>query len=82
MSGCENTRSPIEIRPHRGKYVPQEFRSGLIRHRLSIVKIRTMVKNKIHALIDKNGIETELEFSARREWSGSNLSNSNLLLTD
>ena len=34
---------------------------ALIRHRLSIVKIRTMVKNKIHSLIDKNGIETELE---------------------
>lgn len=45
-------------------YVPpmdlREIRA-LIRHRLSIVKIRTMVKNKIHSLIDKNGIETELE---------------------
>ncbi|MHB2036731.1 MAG: IS110 family RNA-guided transposase, partial [Nitrososphaerales archaeon] len=41
---------------------PQELREirALIRHRLSIVKIRTMVKNKVHALIDKNGIETEL----------------------
>jgi transposase len=42
---------------------PQELREirALIRHRLSIVKIRTMVKNKVHALIDKNGLETELE---------------------
>ena len=45
-------------------YVPtlglREIRA-LIRHRLSIVKIRTMVKNKVHSLIDKNGIETELD---------------------
>lgn len=44
-------------------YVPSlELREirALIRHRLSIVKIRTMVKNKVHALIDKNGIEAEL----------------------
>lgn len=45
-------------------YVPpydlREIRA-LIRHRLSIVKIRTMVKNKIHSLIDKNGIETEFD---------------------
>lgn len=42
---------------------PQELREirALIRYRLSIVKIRTMVKNKNHSLIDKNGIETELE---------------------
>lgn len=43
-------------------YVPQEnLREirALIRHRLSIVSIRSMVKNKIHSLIDKNGIETK-----------------------
>jgi transposase len=28
----------------------------LLRHRASIVKIRTMVKNKIHSLLDRNGI--------------------------
>lgn len=41
-------------------YVPpkglREIRA-LIRHRASIVKIRTMVKNKIHALIDKHGLQ-------------------------
>ena len=45
-------------------YVPSlELREirALIRHRLSIVRIRTMVKNKVHALINKNGIETELD---------------------
>jgi len=38
---------------------PKELREirALIRHRASIVKIRTMVKNKIHALIDKYGFE-------------------------
>jgi len=39
-------------------YVPpkhlREVRA-LVRHRASIVKIRTMVKNKVHALIDKYG---------------------------
>jgi transposase len=37
---------------------PRELREikALIRHRASIVKIRTMVKNKVHALIDKHGI--------------------------
>jgi transposase len=41
-------------------YVPpkdmREIRS-LVRHRLSIVKLRTMVKNKAHALIDRNGLK-------------------------
>jgi transposase len=44
-------------------YVPsQEMREirALIRHRLSIVKIRTMVKNKVHALINMSGFETDL----------------------
>jgi hypothetical protein len=27
----------------------------LIRHRVAIVKIRTMVKNEVHALVDKHG---------------------------
>jgi transposase len=39
-------------------YVPQgnvrEMRA-LVRHRLSLVKMRTMVKNKVHAIIDKYG---------------------------
>jgi transposase len=29
----------------------------LLRHRASIVKIRTMVKNKIHSMLDRNGVE-------------------------
>lgn len=43
---------------------PKEIRElrALIRHRASIVKIRTMVKNKVHAIVDKNGLEHE-EFS-------------------
>jgi transposase len=43
-------------------YVPpkemREIRS-LVRHRVSIVKLRTMVKNKVHALVDKNGLKHE-----------------------
>jgi transposase len=43
-------------------YVPpremREIRS-LVRHRLSIVKLRTMVKNKVHALVDRNGSKHE-----------------------
>lgn len=43
-------------------YVPpkemREIRS-LVRHRLSIVKLRTMTKNKVHALVDKNGLKHE-----------------------
>jgi transposase len=40
-------------------YVPvkplRELRA-LIRHRVAIVKIRTMVKNQIHAIVDKHGL--------------------------
>ena len=40
-------------------YVPpkhlREIRA-LIRHRVAIVKIRTMVKNQVHALVDKHGL--------------------------
>lgn len=43
-------------------YVPpkdmREIRS-LVRHRLSIVKLRTIVKNKVHALVDRNGLKHE-----------------------
>ena len=43
-------------------YVPpkemREIRS-LVRHRLSIVKLRTMVKNKVHALVDRKGLKHE-----------------------
>jgi len=40
---------------------PKELREirALIRHRASIVKIRSMVKNKVHALIDKHGFRCE-----------------------
>jgi transposase len=55
-------------------YVPskemREIRS-LVRHRLSIVKLRTMVKNKVHALIDRNGLKHEfsdLFGKAGMEW--------------
>ena len=52
---------------------PAELREvrALVRHRLAIVKIRTMVKNKIHSLIDKNGLAPEysdLFGRAGREW--------------
>jgi len=43
-------------------YVPtkplREIRA-LIRHRVAIVKIRTMVKNQIHAITDKHGLRCE-----------------------
>lgn len=43
-------------------YVPpkemREMRS-LVRHRLSIVKLRSMTKNKVHALVDRNGLKHE-----------------------
>ncbi|MEM2896448.1 MAG: transposase [Candidatus Bathyarchaeia archaeon] len=43
-------------------YVPskplREVRT-LVRHRASIVKIGTMIKNKAHALIDKHGFKYE-----------------------
>jgi transposase len=39
---------------------PYEIREMryLLRHRASIAKIRTMVKNKIHSMLDRNGIAT------------------------
>lgn len=43
-------------------YVPpgnvREMRA-LVRHRLSLVKMRTMVKNKVHAIVDKYGYRCE-----------------------
>ena len=43
-------------------YVPpkemREIRS-LVRHRLSIVKLRTVVKNQVHSLVDRNGLKHE-----------------------
>jgi transposase len=55
-------------------YVPpkdmREIRS-LVRHRLSIVKLRTMVKNKAHALIDRNGLKhdfSDLFGKAGMQW--------------
>jgi len=40
---------------------PQQIREirALIRHRLSLTKMRTMVKNKVHALMDKYGYRCE-----------------------
>ena len=45
----------------------------LLRHRASIVKIRTMVKNKIHSVLDRNGVEAQgfLNCLAREGWSDS-----------
>jgi transposase len=40
-------------------YVPSKEMKCLVRHRLSIVKVRTMLKNKIHATIDRNGLKYE-----------------------
>jgi transposase len=40
-------------------YVPgEELRSRreLLRHRLNLVKNRTMVKNRVHGLLDKHGL--------------------------
>ena len=55
-------------------YVPpkdmREIRS-LVRHRLSIVKLRTMVKNEAHALIDRNGLKhdfSDLFGKAGMQW--------------
>ena len=43
-------------------YVPskdmRDIRS-LVRHRLSIVKVRTMVKNRVHAIVDRNGLKCD-----------------------
>jgi hypothetical protein len=43
-------------------YVPQgnvrEMRA-LVRHRLSLVQMRTMVKNKVHAILDKYSYRCE-----------------------
>jgi len=40
---------------------PKEMREirALIRHRASIIKVRTMVKNKVHAFIDKHGLRSD-----------------------
>jgi transposase len=57
-------------------YVPpgylREMRA-LVRHRLSLVKMRTMEKNKVHAILDKYGYRCEksdLYGKAGREWLG------------
>jgi transposase len=38
---------------------PKEIREmrELIRHRASIVRVRTMVKNRVHAMVDRNGLK-------------------------
>ena len=40
---------------------PRDLRKlrGLVRHRMSVVKIRTMVKNRVNALIDRYGYKCE-----------------------
>jgi transposase len=56
---------------------PYEIREMryLLRHRASIVKIRTMVKNKIHSVLDRNGIIaagfSDLFGKAGMEWLSS-----------
>jgi transposase len=44
---------------------PEDLREirALIKHRLSLVKIRASVKNKVHALIDRNGLQSQETFS-------------------
>lgn len=57
-------------------YVPpiylREIRA-LVRHRLSLVRMRTMEKNKVHAILDKYGFRCEysdLFGKAGKEWLG------------
>ena len=57
-------------------YVPpgylREMRA-LVRHRLSLVKVRTMEKNKVHAILDKYGYRCEksdMFGKAGKEWLG------------
>ena len=48
----------------------REIRS-LVRHRLSIVKVRTMVKNRVHAIVDRNGLKydfSDLFGKAGMQW--------------
>ncbi|MCX6656480.1 MAG: transposase [Candidatus Bathyarchaeota archaeon] len=54
-------------------YIPgEELRSRreLLRHRLNLVKNRTMVKNRIHGLLDKHGLRMpeDTPFSRGIEW--------------
>jgi transposase len=45
-------------------YVPtKEFREkrSLVRHRISLVRNRTMLENKVHSLLDKYDYKSELE---------------------
>jgi transposase len=45
-------------------YVPaREFREkrSLVRHRISLVRNRTMLENKVHSLLDKYDYKSELE---------------------
>ena len=45
--------------------LPEDLREirALIKHRLSLVRIRASVKNKVHALIDRNGLQSQETFS-------------------
>jgi transposase len=55
------------ISSHRADLIPESYvpskemreMRSLVRHRLSIVKVRTMLKNKIHVIIDRNGLKHE-----------------------
>ena len=52
---------------------PRQLRQvrALIRHRSSLVKVRTMVKNEVHAIIDKYGLKhvySDLFGKAGTEW--------------
>jgi hypothetical protein len=52
----------------------REIRSLVRHHRLSIVKLRTMVKNKAHASIDRNGLKHDFSIlfgKAGMQWLNS-----------
>jgi len=57
-------------------YVPPGYlreMPALVRHRLSLVKLRTMEKNKVHAVLDKYGYrcgKSDSSVKAGREWPG------------
>lgn len=54
-------------------YVPsKEFREkrALVRHRVSLVQLRTALRNKVHALLDKYEYRSEFSDMLRRKASG------------
>jgi transposase len=51
----------------------QRDRRQLIRHRISLVKMRTEVKNRVHALLDKHGLKCPYTLFSKKgvKWLGS-----------